>query len=215
MFKKITRTLTAATALASAFAPAFADVWPHADGMMKHVMVGLENQTIMVHVEGDPLESLEMLRYPGESYTPPADVLNGMFYNSQYGWMAEGFISLPDGAGVFVSVLSSDAGLMVYEGGMRSMKHTHTYAPILGTDGSDPIWLWGGTMVHNWHAATDPGAYSATYSVYVGDAATGAPLDGYTPGQATLYFHAVPAPGALVALALGACLLARRGREVR
>ncbi|MCW5777483.1 MAG: PEP-CTERM sorting domain-containing protein [Phycisphaeraceae bacterium] len=209
-------TCTAAAVLSMAVASACsADVWPHADGMMKHIMVALENQTIMVHVEGDPLESLEMLRYPGESYTPPADVLNEKFYNSRYGWMADGFISLPDGAGVFVSVLSSDAGLEVYEGGMRSMKHMHTYAPILGTAGSDPSWLWGGTMVHNWYAASKPGSYSATYSVYVGDVATGAPLDGYTPGQATVFFHAVPAPGSLGALALGAVVAGRRRREVR
>ena len=214
MPKKIVQTLAVVPALALAL-PSSADVWPHTDGMMKHIMVGLENQMIMVHVEGDPYESLEMLRYPGESYTPPADVLNEKFYNSQYGWMADGFIGLPSGAGVFVSVVSSDAGLMVYEGGMRSMKHMHTYAPILGTDGSSPFWLWGGTMVHNWYAADAPGAYSATYSVYVGDAATGAPLDGYMPGQVTLYFHAVPAPGTLGALALGACLLGVRRGEVR
>lgn len=191
---------------------ASADIWPHADGMMKHVMVSLENQTIMVHLEGDPSERMSMIRYPGEEYTPPADVLNEKFYNSQYGWMADGFLDLPTGAGIFVQMLSSDPGLEVYEGGMRSMIGMHSFDPILGTDGNNGPWQWGGTMTHNWYAAMAAGDYDTTYEVYVGDAATGQPLDGYTADQVTLLFTTIPAPGTLAVLGLGSIGLLRRRR---
>jgi hypothetical protein len=181
---------------------------------MKHVMVSLADQAISVHLEGDPLERMPMIRYPGEAYTPPAHVLNDKHYNSQYGWMADGFIDLPSGAGIFVLPVSVDAGLECYEGGMRSMLHMHTYAPILGTEGNSDPWSWSGAMTHNWYAAQSVGQYEATYDVYVGDLATGEPLAGYAPDQVTLSFQAVPAPGALALLGVASIGLVRRWREV-
>jgi len=198
-------------ALVGGLAPtASADLWPHADGSMKHIMVSLDGQTLGVHIEGDPMERMEMLRYPGEHYTPPADVLDGKYYSSRYGWMSDGFIDLPDGAAIFVLRHSSDAGLEVYEGGMRSMISTHTFAPILGTAGHDEPWPWPGSMVHNWYAAQALGDYEATYDVYVGDELTGEPLDGYSGDRVTVYFTAVPAPAGAAALGLGALWASRR-----
>lgn len=205
----------AAAATGVAATSAAADLWPHVDGSMKHVMVALDGQALSVHVDGDPLERMEMLRYPGEEYTPPADVLNETYYSSRYGWLADGFIDLPGGAGIFVAVVTSDPGLMVYEGGMRSMKESHTYAPILGTDGNDEPWRWSGMMVHNWYAAAAPGDFEATYDVYVGDAATGEPLDGYSGDRVTLLFRAVPSPGPLAMLGVASIAALRRGRARR
>ncbi|MCC7387243.1 MAG: hypothetical protein IT431_00595 [Phycisphaerales bacterium] len=208
------RKFTASVFVVSTLAAgAHADMWPHVDGSMKHLMVSLDGQVLSVHIEGDALEKMEMLRYPGEQYNHPADVLNEKYYNSRYGWLADGFIDLPSGAGIFVSVLDSDAGLEVYQGGMRSMLQMHTYAPILGTDGNNDPWQWGGTMVHNWYAVAAPGLYDATYKVYVGDASTGLPLAGYTPGQVTVHFSAVPAPGALGLLSLAGVAGVRRSRR--
>lgn len=201
------------TAVCTLSAGARADLWPHVDGSMKHLMVSLDGQALSVHLDGDPLERMDMLRYRGERYTAPADVLDEKYYSSRYGWLADGFIDLPAGAGVFVSVVEADAGLEVYEGGMRSMLQMHTYDPILGTGGNTDPWQWPGSMVHNWYAASSPGLYGATYEVYVGDAATGVPLTGYTPDQVTVLFSAVPAPGALGLLALAGLLGARRQRR--
>ncbi|VAX40044.1 hypothetical protein MNBD_PLANCTO03-2202 [hydrothermal vent metagenome] len=83
---------------------------------------------------------------------------------------------------------------------------------MLGTDGNNGPWQWGGTMTHNWYAAMAAGDYDTTYEVYVGDAATGQPLDGYTADQVTLLFTAIPAPGTLAVLGLGSIGLLRRRR---
>lgn len=213
MFHMNTTIRTTMLLTAAACTAASAQVWPQVEGSMKHVFVTVENQVLAVELEGDADEVMQMLRYPGEEYFAPADVLDDTYYNSRYGWLSGGFIDLPQGAGIFVRTVSSDAGLSVYEGGMRMMRESHTYAPILGTAGSNDVWQWGGTMVHNWYAADVPGAYAATYEVYVGDAATGDALSGYVSDQVTLVFNAVPAPGALALLGLGSLSAVRRRRE--
>lgn len=204
-----------AVALCAVACGARADTWPHVDGSMKHLLVSLDGQVLSVHIDGDADERMDMIRYPGERYTAPADVLNEKYYSSRYGWLADGFIDLPAGAGVFVGVLDSDPGLEVYEGGMRSMLQMHTYAPILGTDGNNGPWQWSGMMTHNWYAALAPGMYDATYEVYVGDASTGEALAGYTPDRVTLHFSTIPAPGALGVLSLAGVCAARRPRRGR
>lgn len=188
------------------------DSWPHSEGSMKHMLVSLDQQTLNVEMMGDPLEKVDLIAYPGEQYTHPADVLDNRYYTDRYGWAADGFIDLPAGAAIFVQVLTTDPGLDVYEGGMRSMKQMHTYAPILGTDGSSDMWQWDGTMMHNWYAADTTGLYQVSYSVYVGDEATGAPLAGYTGDQVTLYFNAIPTPATSSVLigALGLAGVRRR-----
>lgn len=201
--------------LASVATIASADIWPNSEGDMKHMLISLDQTTINVEMMGDPLERVSLIRYPGESYTHPADVLNDRYYTDRYGWVANGFIDLPAGAAIFIQTLDTDPGLDVYEGGMRSMKPMHTYDPILGTDGSSDTWQWGGTMMHNWYAADALGQYQVTYSIFVGDQATGTPLPGYSSDNVTLYFNAVPAPSALALLG-GSCgfLSTRRRRRV-
>ncbi len=156
---------------------------PQLGGPMKHMLVTLSGTTIGVTLEGDPLERL-WLKYYNQTYAAPADVLNGMHYNGQYGWLAGGFISLPPGSAIWVEIVDATPGLRMYE--------ALTFAPLWGTAGASPRWKWNGVMVHNWYAAEQCGKYEATYIVYVGDAVTGFPRAGYFPGSVTLYWQNVP-----------------------
>ena len=176
----------AAVALAIA-SPALADL-PQLGGPMKHILVWQVDTTLYAALEGDPNEVLQLQTYD-TTYDPPADVLNGMAYNGQYGWLANGFFSLPAGAGVWVEVVAQSPELSVYE--------QDTYVPIFGTDGAATIWQWNGTMVHNWYATDTCGGFGATYSIYVGDS-SGAPLAGYTPATIDLMWEYRPfVPGDL------------------
>ncbi len=192
------------------FATAQADqVWPQTIGDMEHVMVSLDPDMQMIHVHA-PHVSLPLRNF-GESHFPPADVLDGEGYNDQYGWVADGLIQLDPGHAIWIELLTQTPGLETYEGGMRMMKHEHTYAPLFTTAGSPALWRWGGTMVHNWYAASTPGDYDATYRVFVGDE-SGAPLPGYTPGEVTLHWTYVPEPSTIALLLIGvAGISARRG----
>jgi hypothetical protein len=66
-------------------------------------------------------------------------------------------------------------------------------------------------MLHNWYAAAAPGTYTATYSIYFGDA-QGNATAGYEAGSATLSWTVVPAPSGAVVLAGAGLLSARRRR---
>ena len=188
---------------------------PRAVGDMKHILVTLEDGAVGVHIDdmpGDPASTpVQLLRFPGESYTPGA-ALNDTFYSDRFGWIADGFIALGPDEHVWIERIGGTPGLNVYEGGMRMMRDMHTYEPIFSTDASSPSWEWGGTMVHNWYSADAPGAYDATYRVFIGDAA-GQTLPGFTDAQVTLSFLAVPSPGPIVLAAISACGAARRRRR--
>ncbi len=185
-----------------------AAIWPHADGMMEHVFVGFDGQALEVTLEHPANLPLPMLSY-AEAYTPPANVLDGKGYSSQFGWLASGTWAPPTGHFVWVKVLDQAAGLETYQGGMRSMIPMHTFAPLFGTNGAAPEWKWGGMMVHNWYAAATPGDYSASYQVFLGDAA-GVPNPAYAPDTVTLSWKYVPEPASLAALALISALSIRR-----
>ncbi|MFQ5423602.1 MAG: PEP-CTERM sorting domain-containing protein [Phycisphaerae bacterium] len=191
-------------------APAVAGVWPHNVGAMDHFLIDLQGTAITVTPPnpGGPLP----LRTFGESYTPPADVLDGKGYNDQFGWLAGGIFSPPTGGAIWIRVLSQTPGLETYRGGMRPMTPMHTYNPIFGTAGSPLIWQWDGTMTHNWYAVAALGDYSASYEVYVGDAATGSPLPGYTSDTVSLAWQYVPEPATAWLLALGGSVIFRRRR---
>lgn len=142
---------------------------PTSRGMV-HVMIGVHEGMIHAHAESVPGGRVDLLRFPGESYSGAAAVLNETWYSSRYGWMADGFISLGDGEGIWIENIARDAGLGVYEGGMRMMRHMHTYGAIFGTDGSDPGRLER-AMRHDWFSATGIGEYDATFRITVRDAA--------------------------------------------
>lgn len=199
-------------------APASAQ--PTLGGPMSHLLVSVFNRQVFVSFESPHMAEVVMQR--GESFTGPAAALNARGYNAQFGWLANGFIALPDGAGVFVRTVETSTRISVYtESG---------FAPILGSGGSDPVWEWNGAMVHNWYAASQPGRHRVVHEVFVGDA-FGAPLAGWTPGLVELSFlynpsrvptrlderpqwsglgTPAPAPGTAAPLALAAVATRRR-----
>lgn len=184
---------------------------PNVWGPMEHIEISMSNGAVHTHVGTHAGNAIELQRFAGENYDGAAAVLDDSYYSSQYGWVADGFISLEAGEFMWVEHVSSTAGLNVYEGGMRMMREMHSYDAILGTDGSDDAWMWSGTMVHNWYSADALGSYEATYEVFVGDASGNAVL-GYESAMVTLNFNAVPSPAGLSVLGLGGLVAARRRR---
>jgi len=160
-----------------AVASAAADV-PQLGGPMSHLLVSVFDQQVFVTYESPQMSTVELQR-PDASFDGPASVLNGRAHNAQFGWLANGFISLPSGSGVFVERTSSSVGLDVYE--------ESSLDAILGTNGASDVWQWDGSMTHNWYAADTFGTLSATYSVFVGDS-SGQILDGWGAAQITLTF---------------------------
>ncbi|MDF1809270.1 MAG: hypothetical protein P1U42_06205 [Phycisphaerales bacterium] len=161
-----------AIAVVSAFGTSvFADT-PTLGGPMSHLLITLFQNQIFVTYESPSMSTVEMQDNDG-SFVGNTDVLNDMGYNAQFGWLANGFISLPPSSGIFVRTISSSPHLSVYEEG--------SFSEILGTGLSDEIWQWDGTMTHNWYATDVHGPHSARYEVFVGDLA-GNPLLGFESG---------------------------------
>ncbi|MGJ8637074.1 MAG: hypothetical protein ACSHX5_09540 [Phycisphaerales bacterium] len=180
--------------------------WP-----MEHVMVTFDGNAVSAHANNDASSAIQLLRFEGEDYSGASSVMDDTYYSDQYGWVPDGFISLGADEFLWIERVSSTAGLNVYEGGMRMMRDMHSYDAILGTDGSDDAWMWGGTMVHNWYSADDLGSYEVTYEVFVGDA-SGNAYSQYASDTVTLYFDAVPSPAGAAVLGLGGLVAARRRR---
>jgi|GEM_PF-970547 len=156
-------------------------LWLHANnpslgGQMKHLLITLPSDAIQLGRDHDGTEIMALTDYC-EFYEGAAGALDGMAYNGQYGWLANGFISLPPQYDIWIEVLEQSDGLMTYEQG--------TYQPIFGTEGSDTRWRWSGIMTHNWYAVMEPGFYFATYRVYVADA-NGEPVEGYAANDITV-----------------------------
>lgn len=189
-----------------------AAVWPNVWGDMKHAMIGVDNGQITAHLMDPASERIEMMRFPGESYSGAAAMLDDKYYSSQYGWLADGFISLNPGEQIVIENISGDTGLEVYEGGMRAMAAMHSYDPLFGTAGSPATNTWDGMMRHDWFAATAPGDYEMTFRIYVADD-TGTQVTSYGEAGVTFLFSTVPAPGAASVLALGGLLCSRRRRR--
>jgi hypothetical protein len=190
-------------------APAWGDLWPHKDGAMEHVFVTFDGTNIDAFLENPGNPPLPMLAYPGESYTAPANALNGKGYSSQFGWQISGLWAPPTGTYVWVQMLNQTAGLETYQGGMRSSIPMQTFAPLFGTAGSSAIWQWPGTMFHNWYAASNTGSYQATYEVYLGDA-VGAANTSYGSDMITLSWTYAPEPSAVMLLGLAGLWMVRR-----
>lgn len=197
---------------------ASADV-PQMGGAMSHLLVSIFDQQVFMSFESPSMSTVEMLEGSG-TYDGAASVLDHTGVNSQFGWLANGFISLPSNSGVFVRSYGSSPHLDVYS--------EFGFEPILGTDGSDLVWEWNGQMTHNWYSSDVMGPHSVSYEVFVGDDA-GTPLEGWGSASIDLNFlygqdlsdrigslgngavSAVPAPGALSVIGL-AGLCARRRR---
>lgn len=193
---------------------ASAQVWPQFEGAMKHVLITFDGTNVGVevdHVVNPEPTPLPMVNY-GDMHTAPADVLDGKYISSQYGFLADGLISLPQGAAIWIEMTSATPGLEIYEGGMRMMRANHTYEPIFGTDGSDPAWQWNGNMHHPWVAAPTLGDFEAVFNVYIGDETTGARLTAYGDDSVTLDWVAIPAPATAGLMALGGLVGSRRRR---
>jgi len=229
------RVVVSAAALAACACAARADI-PQMGGPMSHLLVSVFDQRVFVGFESPSMATVE-LQGRGSAFDGPASVLSGSAHNAQFGWLANGFIALPPGSGVFVERVSSSMHLTVYE--------ESTFDPILGTAGSPDAWQWDGSMTHNWYASDVHGTHAAAYKVFVGNA-QGDPLEGWTGALVELTFvlgsgasgtlisgagagnadglggrvvtgggpiGAAPAPGALAALSLGALGLGARRRR--
>ena len=191
---------------------------PQMGGPMSHLLVSIFDQQVFIEFESPWMSTVELLEGAG-TFDGSASVLNGMGHNAQFGWLAEGFISLPPSSGVYVRSLSMSRHLGVYS--------EFGFDPILGTDGSNRTWQWDGTMTHNWFATEVKGPHSASFEVFVGDQ-FGSPLDGWTSGTIDLNFiyggdpneqlgvrgsgmvGQVPTPGSLIVLGSGICITHRR-----
>jgi hypothetical protein len=205
--------------LGMASASAMASV-PAMGGGMSHILVTVFEQQVYLSFESPEMSTVELQNYD-ESYNGSASVLDNTGYNSQFGWLANGFISLPPASGIFVRTLHSSPYLDVYS--------ENGYDPILGIDGSNELWEWDGTMTHNWYSSrVMGGTHTALYEVFVGDL-SGQPLAGYGAGQIQLSFTygddrgvmhygtgdvvgAVPAPSVGGVLVLGMIAGTRRRR---
>ncbi len=188
-----------------------------ANNGMKHANVSLTGTTLSVHIDEPPQTPVTMMSGFGVDYTPDKfNVLEDVFFNAQYGWLPEGFISLPAGSNIWLKRTAATqpvgSAFDVYEGGnMTEGMAAWTMNPIYTHDGF--IWRWDGMMQHDYYTADRVGQYSMSFEVYVGDSA-GVPVAGYTSGSATLQFTAAPEPTGCVLALLGVGLLAARRRSL-
>ena len=195
---------------------------PRMGGEMSHVLVSLYQQRVYISLERPDEVPLTMRNYQ-ERYSGSAGVLDRSGYNAQFGWLANGFISLPSDAAMWIESIDQTPELRTFEQG--------TFAPIFGTAGSSSLWEWDGSMVHNWYSAVAIGDYTATYRVFVGEV-DGSPYPGFTGGEITLGWtyptgglgstggmfadvratRQIPAPGASLVIAAAGAVGVRRRR---
>jgi hypothetical protein len=160
--------------------------------------------------------------------TQPYAVLNGTQFSRRLGWDDANRIGNTDpallinnliqttygsGASIWIDCLSKSAGLDSYLAvGMNGMGSPNSYSGIFGTAGSSTKWQWDGMMDHNTYAVsldhiTSPGQlFSATYKVYVGDAAGNEILNPDLSSASTLEtwtWQTVPEPTTLSLALLG------------
>lgn len=160
-------------------------------GLMSHVQVGVTGGQVYVYKD-DPSLIPEMIG--PDAFEAPYSVLNGKGYNAQFGWTALFPFDL-HGDLIWIKVLEQTEGLQAFEGGWADDAGTgipdpndQSMIPIFQTFGSTDIWTWSGSMTHNWYVVTEPGEFSATYEVYVGDA-LGVINNSYTSAQVTFEFN--------------------------
>lgn len=159
-------------------------------GLMSHVQIGVTGGQVLVFKD-DPALIPEMIG--PDVFDTSFSVLNGKGYNAQFGWTALFPFDL-QGDLIWIRVLEQTEGLQTFEGGWADDAGTgipdpndQSMIPIFQTFGSSDIWTWSGSMTHNWYAVTEPGDYSATYEVFVGDM-LGIINSTYSPAQVTFEF---------------------------
>ena len=195
------------------------------DGGMKHALVSVSGTTVSVHISEPPTDvapasPVVMTSGHGVDYDPGKfDVLEGVSFNAQYGWLPGSALTLPTDRAIWIertgAMQPAGSAFHVYEGGMGMTNDAlmegmpyWTMDEIYANDGDQ--WQWDGRMQHDYYTADMPGSYAMSFRVYVGDL-TGAEDVTYTPGTATLQFRVVPEPATWALAVLGvAGTLARR-----
>lgn len=156
-------------------------------GPMIHVEViyHADHNALHIHVEpGTPALTPLSVSHPDAMFAagdPWHHLLDphamGWAFNRQYGFvMGAESDPLPAGHAVWFRQLRASPGLKVFR--YRGMD-PKAWDPIFGTDGSAPVFQWGGTMFHPAYAcAPGSGPQEAEYEAFLVDAATGEPAAG-------------------------------------
>jgi hypothetical protein len=148
----------------------------------------------------------------------PYAVLNGTAYSRVLGWYDQGTTGAngDDFYDTYAAQLNGNYVWIEKTGGSPELKTyfinedvtgdpSTPYTPIFGADGSSTKWRWDGKMDHNAYAValrhftTTNQLFTATYHLYVGDAA-GNPVPGYGDTTTTWRWQGpavavVPTPG--------------------
>ena len=235
-----TNTLFAVPLLAlttSAATPAWAQTPPvpgltsglgSAGNGMIHAEVAVQNNAVTVTLRDGPsgpaTPAGRLTAGIAGDFDAPFDVLSGLPYNAQYGWLEDqtiGFTPIDIQPGEFVWIeqtgVTGPGTVAVYEGGNGAQMPNHSLDPIFGTPAPGSAgslsnaWLWDEDflMQHNWYTFSENGDYDIDYRVYVGDAA-GNPIGGYTDATTTFRFTAIPEPTTVGLFSAGALLALRR-----
>jgi hypothetical protein len=195
---------------------------------MTMLNVSFDPGTLTLDVANASLVPVLNLAPPG-TYDPaqPWSVLNGTEYSRRLGW-DDANKNNPDpsthilnlvqttygsGASLWIESIAQSPELKCYLAvGMNGMGSPDSYSGIFGTAGSSTKWQWDGMMDHNTYAVSlsdisSPGQlFSATYKVYVGDAAGNEILNPDLSSASTFEtwtWQAVPEPTMLSLAALG------------
>lgn len=150
--------------------------------------------------------------------TQPYAALNGTAYSRVLGWYDQGTTGAngDDFYDTYAAQLNGNSVWIEKTGGSPELKTYFIneditgdpgtpYTPIFGTDGSSAAWRWDGKMAHNAyavalaHLTASNQLFTATYHLYVGDAA-GNPVPGYGDTTTTWRWQGpavavVPTPG--------------------
>lgn len=167
------------------------------DNGMKHALVSQAGSTLSVHIDTPPATPVVMMSGASQDYTPSKfDVLEDVHFNAQYGWLPDGFVSLPAERSIWIERTSATqpagSAFKVFEAGngMEGMA-AWSMNEIYSHDGFR--WQWDGVMQHDYYTASRPGDYEMAFTIYVGDA-SGIPDPNYVAASAALQFRAIPEP---------------------
>ena len=161
---------------------------------MKHADVFFDGTNVSVHLDETVATPVLRPLTPPDQFDPaqPWSVLGYRAYNYQYAWNPGAPFTLPPGGAIWVERVYQDPALEVFlrpPQWVYSPEHPY-WTPLFQTDGAR--WKWGNSMQHNAYTVCGPwqSTYTATYTVYIGDVDTGAPLDGYGSASVTFTWNA-------------------------